>query len=320
MEIFLSILLFIVGMGILIKGADLFVDGSSSVAKAMHIHPLIIGLTLVSIGTSAPEFSVSLTSAIEGLNDMSFGNIVGSNIFNILFVIGVSAIITPLTLSKNIKKYDIPILCFINLLIIIFTFWITPNQLSRFESIILFVLTFVYIAFLIIRNKKELKKTDNDVPQKKRKWWVNVLFIIIGLAGVILGGELVVQNASKIAINIGMSELLVGLTIVAIGTSLPELVTSIVAAKKGENDIAIGNAVGSCIFNILLILGLSSTIQPIKIDTSTFIDVLVMFVTGLLIFFFTIKKPKINRVHGIIMIGLYVGYVTFIVLRNIYQF
>ncbi len=320
MEIFLSILLFIVGMGILIKGADLFVDGSSSVAKAMHIHPLIIGLTLVSIGTSAPEFSVSLTSAIEGLNDMSFGNIVGSNIFNILFVIGVSAIITPLTLSKNIKKYDIPILCFINLLIIIFTFWITPNQLSRFESIILFVLTFVYIAFLIIRNKKELKKTDNDVPQKKRKWWVNVLFIIIGLAGVIFGGELVVQSASKIAIKIGMSELLVGLTIVAIGTSLPELVTSIVAAKKGENDIAIGNAVGSCIFNILLILGLSSTIQPLQIENSTLIDIIVMLVTGLLIFIFTIKKPRINKIHGIIMIVLYIGYVTFIVLRNIYQF
>ncbi len=319
MEIFLNIFLLIFGMFLLIKGADLFVEGSSCLAKILHIPSLIIGLTLVSIGTSLPELSVSLTASIQGMNDMNFGNIIGSNIFNTYIVIGVSAMITPLFVSKNMKKYDIPILCFIYLLLVLFSFVITPNILSLCESIILFILTLLYLTFLILRSKKESKQEKKN-PSKNRNWKTSFLFIIIGLIAIIAGGQFVVKSASTIAIQLGMSELLVGLTIVAIGTSLPELTTSIVAAKKKENDIAIGNAIGSCIFNVLLILGLSSIIQPVKIANSSFVDVIVMLISGIFIFLFSWKKQKINFIHGFLLTLMYIGYLTYIILRNIYHF
>lgn len=280
-EMVLCIFLLIVGMALLIKGADWFVEGASALAKAMHIPSLVIGLTLVSIGTSMPEFSVSLTSSIQGLNDMSFGNVIGSNIFNTFVVIGVSAVLTPLVVSKDMQKYDIPILVGIYALLALFSFVITPNTINIWESIILFAFTFIYTAFLIFRSRKEIaaEKAKGEVVEegkKKRKWYINLLLVAIGLAGIIFGGDLVVDNAAKFAKQLGMSELLVGLTIVAVGTSLPELVTSIVAAKKGENDIAIGNAIGSCLFNVVLILGLCSTIAPAAVATSSLVDVVVM--------------------------------------------
>ena len=248
-DMLLLVLLIIVGMVLLIKGADWFVEGASSIAKAMKIPSLVIGLTLVSVGTSMPEFSVSLTSSIKGLNDMSFGNIIGSNIFNTFVVIGVSAILTPLVVSKQMKKYDLPILMGIYLLLMLFSFVTSPLVINLWESIIIFSLTIAYTAFLIIRSKKEMKEEKEEL-KKQRKWYINLLLVAIGLAGIIFGGNIVVDNASKFAYAIGMSELLVGLTIVAVGTSLPELVTSVVASIKKENDIAIGNAIGSSIFNV----------------------------------------------------------------------
>lgn len=319
--IFLYILLLIVGMGFLIKGADFFVDGSSKIAKTLKISPLIIGLTLVSIGTSLPELSVSVNSSIQQLNDLSLGNVVGSNIFNVFVVIGSSALFTPMLVSKTMFKYDIPILIFIYIVLFLFAFAITPNVINLAESIILLLMFILYICFLILRSKKFAdEKVEEVIDDKPRKWYINVIFIVIGLVGIIGGGELVVESASKIATSLGMSELLVGLTVVAVGTSLPELVTSIVAAKKHENDIAVGNAIGSCIFNILLILGLSSTISNggAKVEKSHIIDMSFMLLSVILVFLFAIKNRKIGRIAGIILIILYIVYLVYIILRNFY--
>ena len=309
-----SIVLLIVGMVLLIKGADFFVDGASRVARALKIPSLIVGLTLVSIGTSAPELSVSIQSSIKGLNDMSFGNVIGSNIFNTFVVIGVSALFTPLVVSKNMKKYDLPILMGIYLVLMLFGFVIGPNEVTSIESIIIFALFFVYNGFLIIRSKNEPQ--DEEKEEKPRKWYINLLFIVVGLAGIIFGGDFVVDSASEIALALGMSELLVGLTIVAVGTSLPELVTSIVAAKKGENDIAVGNAIGSCIFNVILILGLAGIISPYAIEWSGLIDLFAMLASAVIILIMSISGEKIGKGKGTILIIIYAFYLTYIILRN----
>lgn len=317
--ILLNVLFLIIGMVLLIKGADWFVEGSSNIAKALKIPSLIIGLTLVSIGTSLPELSVSVNSSLQGAVDMSVGNVVGSNIFNVLVVIGSSALFAPMIVQKNMFKYDIPILIGIYLAFILFSFVITPNVISLVEGIIIFICFICYILFLIFRTKKENR--ENKVFEKKENikisWPKNLIFIVIGVVGIIFGGEFVVTTAKTLAIKFGMSELLVSLTIVAVGTSLPELVTSMVAAKKGENDIAVGNAIGSCVFNILLILGLSSIVSPLTIDSSTLIDVLVMLLSVVLIFIFAIKSYKINKGNGIILISMYVIYLAYIIVRNV---
>lgn len=313
--IFLYILLLIVGMFFMIKGADLFVEGASKVAKAMKIPSLIIGLTLVSIGTSCPELSVSIQSALKGMNDMSFGNVIGSNIFNTFVVIGVSSIFVPMLVSKNVFKYDIPVLIFIYVLLILMGFVITPNVINFWEGLILFLLMIAYTVFLIIRSKNEPQEEEKE-DDKPSKWYVNVLFIIIGLAGIIFGGDFVVDSASYIAKQLGMSDLLVGLTIVAIGTSLPELVTSMVAAKKGENDIAIGNAIGSSLFNVVLILSTSAMFSPMPIQMLQLFDVIVMLASAMMVLLFSFKKKEINRTGGIIFILVYVVYFTYIIIRN----
>ncbi len=310
----LNIFLLIIGMVLLIKGADFFVDGAKEAARAMKIPSLIIGLTLVSIGTSLPELSVSITSAIKGMTDMSFGNVIGSNIFNTFVVIGASAIFVPLTISRNMFRYDIPILIGIYILVGVFGFLITPNVIDLWESIVLFILMIAYVIFLVIRSKNE-PQIEDALPI--RKWYRNLLFIALGLIGIIGGGSLVVNSAKDIAIEIGMSELLVGLTIVAVGTSLPELVTSMVAAKRGENDIAIGNAIGSCIFNIVLILALSGIITPTALAFSSLVDVIVMLVSAAMIMLMTIGGAKIGRIKGVILMLIYVLYLVYIIIRNI---
>ena len=318
-EPILNIILLAGGMFLLIKGADWFVEGASSVAKAMKIPSLVIGLTLVSLGTSMPEFSVSLTSSLKNMNDMSYGNVIGSNIFNVLVVIGISALFTPMLVSRHMQKYDIPILIGIYLLLMLFSFVITPNIINLVEAIILFSLTIIYTVFLILRSRNEIKENE-EVVESKRKWWLNLILIVVGLASIIFGGDLVVENASSLALKLHMSEMLIGLTIVAVGTSLPELVTSMVAAKKGENDIAIGNAIGSCLFNIVLILGFCSIFAPTKVELSSLVDVIVMLISVVMIFLFSLKTKEVNRKQGIILIICYVIYLTYIILRNIYQF
>ena len=318
-ENILSVILLIAGMVLLIKGADWFVEGASSIAKAMKIPSLVIGLTLVSIGTSMPEFSVSLQSSLAGNNDLSFGNVIGSNIFNTFVVIGVSAIFIPLVVSKEIKKYDLPILMGIYLLLILFAFVISSGTIEVWEAVFLFSLTIIYTAFLIYRSREEIKNSKNE-EAPKRKWWLNLILVAIGLAGIIFGGDLVVDNASFIATKLGMSDLLVGLTIVAVGTSLPELVTSMVAAKKGEADIAVGNAIGSSLFNVVLILGFCSIISPAQVELSSLVDCLIMLASAVLVFIFSFKSMKVNGWQGILLLGVYAAYLAYIIFRNVAPF
>lgn len=323
----LNIFLLIVGMALLVKGADWFVGGSSTIAKALKIPSLIIGLTLVSMGTSAPEASVSINSAVNGMNDMSIGNVVGSNIFNTLFILGVSSLIVPLSIGKDIKRYDIPIMVCLYGILLSFAFVITPFTLDIFESVAMLVLFVAYTAFLIIRAKKENKKLavtadsiteqSNEVKEEKKKpVWLSIILAVVGLAGIIFGGDLVVDNAAVIAKTAGMSEALVGLTIVAVGTSLPELVTSVVASVKKENDIAIGNVIGSNIFNIIFILGLSSAISNLTVDWSALVDLLVMLGSGVIVLLIALFSKKMQRWQGAITVLLYVGYITYIIIRN----
>lgn len=321
-----DVLLLILGTVLLVNGADWFVSGSSAIAKAMKIPPLVIGLTLVSMGTSAPEASVSINSAVSGMSDMSIGNVVGSNIFNTLFILGVSSLIVPLAIGKDLKKYDIPVMLGVYAVLILFAFVITPLRLDIFESVVMLVLFVGYTAFLIIRTKRENK---NKIPEEKsesdakptenkaaRPLWLSVVFAAAGLAGIIFGGDLVVDSAAAIAKALGMSEVLVGLTIVAVGTSLPELVTSIVAAVKKENDIAVGNVIGSNIFNIIFILGISSAISPLTVAWSTLTDLLVMLGSGLCLMAVSLFTDRTARWQGIIMLMMYVGYLTYIIIRN----
>lgn len=315
----------------LIKGADLFVEGASKIAKFFKIPSLIIGLTLVSIGTSLPELSVSVTASLAGNNGMSFGNVIGSNIFNIFVVVGISAIFTPLVVSKGMRNFDLPILLGIYLLLALFSFAITPFELQIWEGVLILVLFVFYLAFLVVRSlienkNKPVEEETEENEVEKRPMILNIGYIILGVVLIIVGGDLVVEGASDIAARIGglfldmkdpevkaKMDLLIGLTVVAVGTSLPELVTSMVAAKKGENDIAIGNAVGSCLFNVLLILGVASTIVPMPLGANTYIDVIVMFITALLIFLFSFRKLRVNKIQGLIMVILYVIYLAYTV-------
>ena len=314
-----TVVLLIVGMALLIKGADFFVDGSSSIAKALKIPSLIIGLTLVSIGTSLPEASVSINSALAGMNDMSIGNAIGSNIFNTLLILGVSAILIPLVIDKDMKKFDIPIMIAIYVLLLILSFVITPFKIDRWEGILMLVLFIAYLIFLVLRAKKSQTQTVELVEEKQEKTkpvWLSIILVIVGGAGIIFGGQFVVDNASIMAKALGMSESLVGLTIVSIGTSLPELVTSIVAAIKKENDIAIGNVVGSNIFNVIFILGMSATISPLTVISDTMVDMLVMLVSGIFLMAIALFSKKVNKWQGALMFVLYAGYLTYIILRN----
>ncbi|MDO5823897.1 calcium/sodium antiporter [Methanobrevibacter sp.] len=309
--IIIQFVLLIAGFVFLIKGSDLFVDGSSSVASLLKIPAIIIGLTIVAFGTSAPEAAVSITSSLSGNNGLAVGNVIGSNLFNILFVIGVAALLGNLLMEKSVLKKDLPILLGITLLLTIFI--ITDWNISAIEGIILLVILILYV-FSLIRTAKK----DNDVKTDKPKLTPqkSIIFIVIGLAGIILGGDLVVKSASAIAIAFGMSETLVGLTIVAIGTSLPEFVTSLNALKKGENQLVIGNVVGSNIFNILFVLGASSAISPIPVDSSLITDIVFMIIVTIICFIFGKTQEKYDKKEGIILIALFIAYMAFAILRN----
>ncbi len=332
---FNSILYLVAGIYLLIKGADLFVEGSSAIAKFFKIPALIIGLTLVSIGTSLPELSVSITASINGNNGVSFGNVIGSNIFNILVVVGFSAIFTPMIISKSMRNYDLPILLGIYVLLALLAFVISPFVLENWEGILILVLFILYLVFLVIRSVLEnknkpseennVKVEANEENEEKRPMILNIGYVVLGVILIIVGGDLVVNGATSIATSIGEAfhiekeklNLLIGLTVVAVGTSLPELVTSIVAAKKGENEIAIGNAVGSCIFNVLLILGTASSIFAMPLAGNTYVDIAVMFIAALLLFVFSFKKLRVNKTQGLIFIILYVAYLAYAVVTTV---
>ena len=312
MSIILQFVLLIVGFVFLIKGSDFFVDGARSIASLLKIPTIIVGLTIVAFGTSAPEAAVSITSAITGNNAMAVSNVIGSNLFNILMVIGISALLGELLMEKSVLNKDLPFL--VGITILFAAFIIIGWNVSQIEGIILLIILIAYVAYLI----KSAKKSDNANVVEKPKFTLpqSIIFIIIGLAGIVLGGDLVVNSASDIAIALGMSETLVGLTIVAIGTSLPELVTSLTALKKGENQLVIGNVIGSNIFNILFVLGASSAITAISLDSSMLIDVTFMVFVTVLCFIFGITQDKFDRKEGAILVALFIGYMIFAILRN----
>lgn len=307
----IQISLVALGFILLIKGADFLVDGSRLIAKKMHISEIIIGLTIVSIGTSMPELFVSTTSALEGYSDLSIGNIIGSNICNLLLILGLSAVIRPVKFQKQTKLIENPISIILTLIFLIICN--TNKEITRIEGMFLIGLFLLFLIYTIVMgklsSKETLMKLETDQPQNI-SLLKNIMIIILGIAILKLGGELVVENAIKIAINLNVSEKVIGLTIVAIGTSLPELVTSVTAAIKGDSDIAIGNIVGSNIFNMLLIIGLSAIIQPIKYNISYNIQMLNLIIGIIMMTIFPFIKPKdkLSRVEGLICVMLYIFY------------
>lgn len=318
----MNYILLIIGFVLLIKGADIFVDGASSIAKKIGIPSVIVGLTIVSLGTSAPELAVSLISAINGSNEIAIGNVLGSNLFNTLMVLGVTSIVLPLMIQKEKIKIDFLVNIAVTILLFLTFDSILGkdrNLISRFDGIILVIVCIAYITYLVFKSIK----TNVELPSEEDKninIFIKILLIILGACAIILGGDFVVDSATNIAYRFGMSEKLVGLTIVAMGTSLPELVTSIVAALKGENDIALGNVLGSNIFNILLIIGFSSTISPITVAANLMIDFLyllaITFFLFALIFIGKGKEKKLTRFEGLILVTLYIGYMIYIIIRN----
>ena len=310
--IIIQVVLLLVGFVFLIKGSDFFVDGASSIASILKVPTIIVGLTIVALGTSAPEAAVSITSSLTDSNAMAVSNVIGSNLFNILMVIGIAALLSELLMEKSVLEKDLPFLVGITLLWAIFIF--IGGDINNIEGIILLIIMVAYIVYLVINARKS--KEGSDVEKPKFSLPKSILLIVVGLVGIILGGDLVVDSASAIAIAFGMSETLVGLTIVAIGTSLPELVTSITALKKGENQLVIGNVIGSNIFNILFVLGASSAISAIPVASNMIIDVVFMIVVTIICFIFGKTQDKYDKKEGIILIALFIAYMIFAIMRN----
>ncbi|MBR4138547.1 MAG: calcium/sodium antiporter [Lachnospiraceae bacterium] len=302
-------LLLLLGFVLLIKGADLFVDGSSSIAGILKIPSVIIGLTIVAMGTSAPEAAVSINAGLAGNSDISLGNIVGSNIFNLLIVIGACAVIFPAKSDEDILKRDLWWNIGVSALLLV---TILDGTLSRFEGLI-FLAIFIFYLGLMVRSA--LKNRIIGDHMEVMPLWKSLLFVAVGLGAVVWGGDLVVDNASMIAKAWGMSDTLVGLTIVAVGTSLPELATSITASKKGDSGIALGNAVGSCLFNILFILGMASALTPINAVPELIIDTAILIAVTILILIVAKTDKKTNRVEGILCVAAYIAYTAYIILR-----
>lgn len=315
---FLTIIILIIGIAILIYGADILVKGSASIAKKLGIPSIVIGLTVVAFGTSAPELAVNLFSIAKGTTDLAITHIIGSNIANILLILGISAIIFPLAVKKNTTYKEIPFALLAVVVVAIFSNDALINGhgnniLDRTEGIvlILFFILFLYYIFGLSKTKDKHEKIKTYSLGK------SFLLFFIGLVALIIGGKIIVNNAVILARLAGMSERLIGLTVIALGTSLPELAISIVAAIRKQADIAIGNVVGSNIFNVFWVLGLTAIIKPIPFDTSINIDVLMSIVATLLLFFFMFihDKHRLNRWQGIFFVLLYVAYITFIIVK-----
>ena len=321
MDILIALFLLAVGFVFLIKGADLFVDGSSNVAKLLGVPSIIIGLTVVAFGTSMPEASVSISSALKGANELAVSNVVGSNIFNLLVVLGASALIKPVCCQKDSVKKEIPfsILCTVALLGALFLGKNTEGFTLGWVAGLILLALFAFYMYWQISAALKARKNGTAVEEaedgKKISVWKSLLFIVIGISGIIFGGNMVVNGATTIAEVLGMDETLIGMTIVAVGTSLPELVTSMVAAKKGESDIALGNVIGSNIFNIIFILGFSCLVSPITVGMEAIIDTAFAIVITIIGLVFAGTKLKFERWEGGVFVGTYVVYLTYMILR-----
>lgn len=314
-----AVILLLVGFVFLVKGADFFVEGSSGVAKKLKVPSIIIGLTIVAMGTSLPETAVSVTASLAGNNELAVSNAVGSNIFNLMVVIGFCALMATVKVQDDTLKRDFPfsVICAILLLVMGYI----GMTLGHLDGAILLVL-FAGFIFVMVRSALQSRKNgsrEGDGQETEEGKIVSVpkciLFIVIGVAGIALGGNWVVDSATTIATKVGMSQTLVGLTIVSIGTSLPELVTSIVAARKNEVDMALGNAIGSNIFNILMVLGIAAAISPIQFLMENIIDIIILLAFSLIVWLFAWTKRSLGKVEGGIMLALYAAYMVYICVR-----
>ena len=305
----------IAGFILLIKGADFFVEGSSSVAKRLRVPSLIIGMTIVAMGTSFPECSVSINASIAGSNGLAISNAVGSNIFNLMVVCGFCTLFCPLAVDKGTLKKEFPFSIIVALILL--AFGSAGMVLGHIDGIILTLVFAIFLYWMVMSAKKARaggNQADGDdyeiIPV-----WKCIFYILGGIIAIIIGGDVVVDSASKIAAQFGMSDNLIGLTVVAFGTSLPELVTSVVAAKKNEVDMALGNVIGSNIFNILLVLGVAAAISPVAFVMENIVDIVVLVVMSLIVWWFAWSKQKITRGEGIIMLLMYAIYVVYICIR-----
>lgn len=313
-----SIFFIIVGFALLVLGADWLVNGASSIAKKFHIPEIIIGLTIVSIGTSMPELFVSTTSALEGLSDMSIGNVVGSNLCNLLLILGLSTIIKPVKFQKETRLFEIPMCLIFTVIFIVLCN--TGGTINKVEAVLLLLLFLLFITYTIFMAKKQSSQEKQEEVKTQKKLLTilkDILWIILGVIGLKIGGDLAVDNAVNIANYFGVSEKIIGLTILAVGTSLPELVTSVTAAIKGNSDIAIGNIIGSNIFNMLLIIGVAAFINPISYNFSYNMDLIVLVVATLILALFPVIPPKneMSRANGIIYFLMYVGYIGYLLVN-----
>ena len=308
----LNVLFILVGIVLVLWGADRLTDGAVAVAEKMKMPQIVIGLTIVAMGTSMPEFCVSLVSALKGTTDLAVGNIVGSNIFNTLLIVGVSAWVAPMTILKSTVRKDIPFALFASVILLVMCL---DGNISRLDAGILFVLflVFMYVTLKSAKPKEDdtTAKTDSIEDNKKpMAAWLSIVWIIVGLACLIGGSNLFVEGATKVAEHIGVSEAVIGLTIVAGGTSLPELATSVVSARKGNSGIAIGNVLGSNVFNILAILGVTGVITPMHLQGITMLDLSMMVFSTLLVWLFSFTKYKIARWEGIVLTIVFIGYMV----------
>ena len=339
MEIILNVLLLLLGFVMLVKGADIFVDGSSNVAKILKVPSIIVGLTVVSMGTSLPELAVSTTAALNGSNEIALSNVIGSNFFNLMVVLGMSAVIAKkaVPVQKSLLVVEFPLNLVMTLLVgyfavdvllgagqpadLLFSVFdqsqatVMTGTLERKEGIILMGVFVAYMIYTIIQALVARKGNTDEDNEKKPSIVKAIVFIVLGVVLIKFGGDFVVKGAKVIAAWAGMSETLIGLTIVACGTSLPELVTSVVAAKKDECDLAVGNVIGSNLFNLLLILGVSATIHPVAVISSSIADLLILAVMGLMTYIICIRGKNVNKIEGALMVLAYIAYLAYIILR-----
>ncbi len=314
-----TIIFLLAGFVLLIKGADFFVDGASAIAQKLKVPSLVIGLTIVAMGTSLPELAVSVTASISGNNALSVSNVVGSNLFNLMVVLGLSAVLTPIIVSEDTLKKDYPfsVACAIALLVM----GAIGMELGHVDGIILLVVFVGFIIFQVragLRHRREVLAsgaTEDEEEIKDMPYWQAILFIVGGAAAIKFGGDFVVNSAVDIATAFGLSQTLIGLTIVALGTSLPELVTSVVAAKKGELDMAVGNVVGSNIFNILMILGVAAAISPITFLMENIVDIAILLAFSIITYLLCRTNKQLGKKEGAAMLALYAAYMVYICVR-----
>ena len=304
----LDIVIIIIGIVCVLKGADFLTEGAAALARRVNIPEIVIGLTIVAAGTSAPELFVSLVSALKGTPDLAVGNVVGSNTMNCMLIVGCAAMVAPMTISRSTVKKDIPFAVGASVLLMLLAL---NSFLGRFDGILLLA---GFVSFMVysLRQAKN-GQGDATTEEKQQNPWLSVLYIVLGLVGLVIGSNLFVDHASSLALALGISEGVVGLTVVAGGTSLPELATSVVAARKGQSAIAIGNVIGSNVFNILLILGLTATISPLQIEGITTIDMAVMLISVTLVWLFSFTRYTVERWEGAALVGGYLVYLAWLI-------